>query len=183
MRALLATILLLLAGPTLAQQDFKAVPGSTLAYHLVHKLHTVTGTSKSVEGRARVLPDGTVQVAVRAPLDSFDSGNANRDAHMLEATGAAQSPYVSFKGVGSIQLPSTFPADLEVPLRGELTLKTPRPIDVPIHLHFDSAVRVSVSARFPVSLEEHQVERPSLVFVKVDDRIEIDAKLRMEVAQ
>jgi hypothetical protein len=170
---------LLLAAPTAAPRTFDVLPGSTLTYRLVHRFHTVTGVSRSVEGRARLLPDGTVQVALRAPLDSFDSGNSNRDAHMREATGAGTSPYVAFKGVGRMTPPDHYPVDEKVALRGELTLKTTRPVEVATEVRFESADRASVKSTFPVSLEEHQVERPSLMFVKVEDKVEIDAQLTL----
>ena len=170
---------LLLAAPAAGPRTFDVLPGSTLTYRLVHKFHTVTGVSRSVEGKARLLPDGTVQVAVRAPLDSFDSGNSNRDAHMREATGSGTNPYVAFKGVGRMNPPDHFPVDEKVALRGELTLKTTKPVEVPTEVRFESPDRASVKTTFPVSLEEHGVERPSLVFVKVDDKIEIDAQLML----
>ena len=171
---------LLLASPEAVPRTFSVLPDSTLAYRLVHKFHEVNGVSRAVEGKARVLPDGTVQVMVRAPLDSFDSGNSNRDAHMLEATGAAQNPYVEFKGVGRLDAPDAHPSEARVALRGVLTLKTPRSIEVALTVRFDSADRAHAEASFPISLEEHHVERPSLMFVKVDDRVVIDAKLDLE---
>ncbi len=170
---------LVLSASATAPRTFDVLPGSTLTYRLVHRFHTVTGVSRAVEGKARILPDGTVQVMVRAPLDSFDSGNSNRDAHMREATGSGAQPYVAFKGVGRAPLPDRYPAELDVPLTGELTLKTPRPVEVTAHVRFASADHLTVTSKFPVSLEDHQVERPSLMFVKVDDRIVIDARLTL----
>ena len=63
---------------------------------------------------------------------------------------------------------------------GEVTLKTTRPAQIPVRIRFESADRATIESSFPVSLEEHQVERPSLLFVKVDDRIVIEAKLKVE---
>ncbi len=179
MHALLTTALLL-ATAAVEPRTYTVQPGSTIAYDLVHKFHAVHGVSRSVEGKARVLADGTVQVMVRAPLDTFDSGNSNRDAHMLEVTEAARNPYVVFKALGRLVPPSSYPADVKLQLRGELTLKTTRPIEVPVVVHFASPGRATLDAKFPVSLEEHQVERPSLLFVKVDDGITIEARLTLE---
>lgn len=167
-------------GSAAAPRTYTVLPGSALAYDLVHKFHQVHGVSRSVEGKARVLPDGTVQVMVRAPLQSFDSGNSNRDAHMLEVTEAARNPYVVFKGIGTLAPPSTYPADEQLELNGELTLKTTRPIRVPVVVHFASPERATLDAKFPVSLDAYDVERPSLMFVKVDDRITIEADLALE---
>jgi polyisoprenoid-binding protein YceI len=173
--ALLSALLLAAAAP----RTFDVLPGSTITYHVVHRFHSVTGVSRSIEGKARLLPDGTVQVAVRAPLDSFDSGNSNRDAHMREATGAGTNPYVAFKGTGTLPPPNHFPSEQKLELRGELTLKTTRPVEVPTEVRFESADHASATCTFPVSLEEHGVERPSLMFVKVEDRVEIVARLKL----
>jgi len=44
---------------------------------------------------------------VRAKVASFDSGNANRDAHMREATHEAAHPYVEVKGtMPALKLPA-----------------------------------------------------------------------------
>jgi hypothetical protein len=117
---------------------------------------------------------------VRAPLRSFDSGNSNRDAHMLEVTDVARNPYVVFKGVGTMNVPTSFPAEVQLPVQGELTLKTARPVEVRVQVRFESPDRASIDSTFPVSLERHEVERPSLMFVKVDDAITIEVKLKLE---
>lgn len=182
----LASLAPLAAALSLAAGDvprtFAVMPGSTLSYRLVHKLHEVTGVSKAVEGKARVLPDGGVQVVVRAGVDSFDSGNGNRDAHMREVTEAARYPLVQVKAVGAgVAAPASYPAAIELVLRGELTFHgRSRPLEVPAKVQFLSADRVTVEASFPVSLEAYGVERPSLLFVKVNDRIDLAAKLTLE---
>jgi polyisoprenoid-binding protein YceI len=163
-----------------APLDLSVRPGSTLAYRLVHKLHEVTGTSRAVEGRARLQPDGALQVMVRSRVDTFDSGNGNRDAHMLEATEAARFPFVTLKAVGTLPTPATYPARVEVTLRGELTFHgVARPVEVPVVVEFASARQASATATLPVSLEAHGVERPSLLFVKVDDALVVTARLSL----
>ena len=82
-----------------APRTFAVADGSTLSFRLRHPFHPVDGRSRAVEGRARWLPDGTVQVMVRARVDSFDSGNSNRDAHMKEVLEAARLPWVQLKAV------------------------------------------------------------------------------------
>ena len=41
------------------------------------------------------------EIGGRAPLDSFDSGNSNRDEHMKEAVEAARYPLVELKAATS----------------------------------------------------------------------------------
>src|SRR4051812_4949328 len=85
---------LCLAAPALRAEEAGATlsidpAASTVSYTIVHKLHKVQGKTAKVEGKGRILPDGKAQVMVRVPVESFDSGNANRDAHMKEAVEAA----------------------------------------------------------------------------------------------
>ena len=154
--------------------------GSTLSYKLIHKFHEVTGTARAVDGKARLQPGGEVQVMVRARVDAFDSGNGNRDAHMQEVTEAARYPHVLLKAVGAITLPTSYPAEVQVALQGELTFHgLSRPVTVAAKVTFTAPDAASVAASFPISLDGFGVERPSLLFVKVDDAVVITANLNL----
>jgi polyisoprenoid-binding protein YceI len=179
---------LLLATPALGQEAAaKArlysvrLTDSSLRYRLKHKLHEVEGTARPTEGKARILPDGTLQVAVRANVADFDSGNANRDAHMKEATEAAKYPVIEFKGVASgVKVPDTFPAKQTVLLKGQLTFHgVKQVVEVPMEVVFNSARDVSAEGRFVISLEAHKVERPSLMLVKVEDALVLETKFQL----
>jgi polyisoprenoid-binding protein YceI len=155
---------------------------SALVYHLKHKLHEVDGKAKPTEGKARILPDGTLQVAVRANVADFDSGNENRDAHMKEATEAAKFPTIEFKGVASgVKVPTTFPTEQSVVLKGQLTFHgVKQPVEVPMKVVFTSDSDVTAEGRFNISLEAHKVERPSLMMVKVNDALELETKFQLK---
>lgn len=155
---------------------------SALVYHLKHKLHEVDGKAKPTEGKARILPDGTLQVAVRANVADFDSGNENRDAHMKEATEAAKFPTIEFKGVAAgVKVPTTFPSEQSVVLKGQLTFHgVKQPVEVPMKVVFTSDSDVTAEGKFNISLEAHKVERPSLMMVKVDDALELETKFQLK---
>jgi polyisoprenoid-binding protein YceI len=173
-------LLLALLAPGDAPRTFAVAPGSTLAYHLKHPFHGVDGVSRAAEGKARMLPDGTVQVMVRARVDSFDSGNSNRDAHMQEVTDAARHPYVVLKAVADGVHLDAYPAEVDVPLRGALDLHgVTRELAFVARVRFESAERAVVTATFPVSLTAYGVARPSLVFVPVGDELAITAHLTL----
>ena len=57
-----------------------------------------------------------------------------------------------------------------------------RPVKVPLKLELKSADEVHVTGEFAVSLDEYEVERPSLFFVKIEDacKIEVNLVLRPE---
>jgi polyisoprenoid-binding protein YceI len=156
--------------------------GSALTYRLKHKLHVVEGKARPTEGKARLLPDGTLQVAVRANVADFDSGNSNRDAHMKEATEAAKFPTIEFKGVATgVKLPTAFPSEQAVVLKGQLTFHgVKQAMEVPLKVVFTSAREVSAEGQFQISLEAFKVERPSLLMVKVDDALDLETKFQLQ---
>ncbi|HEY3448305.1 MAG TPA: YceI family protein [Myxococcales bacterium] len=160
--------------------------GSTLSYGVVHKFHKVGAESREVEGRAALLPDGKVQVQVRAPVRSFKSGDSNRDAHMEEVLETSKYSYVTFKGLGQLTPPASFPAVTELALQGQLELHgRKRAENVPIKVEWTSPTQLRVKAAFNVSLDAYEIERPSLLFIKIEDAcaIGVDVALKGEAAK
>jgi len=185
--AVLAT--LLLSTSALAQEAAPAPrtysvrnSDSSITYRLKHTLHEVVGMARPTEGKARLLPDGTLQVAVRANVADFDSGNANRDAHMKEATEAPKFPVIEFKGLASgVKVPTPFPSEQTVTLKGQLTFHgVKQPVEVPLMVAFHSAQEATAEGTFDISLEAFKVERPSLMMVKVDDKLVLTQQLALE---
>jgi polyisoprenoid-binding protein YceI len=181
MRALTAFFALLLIGATAhadgAQEPRRfAVERGEVVYHLVHKLHHVEGRTQELRGRALLWPDGRVQAEVMAPVASFDSGNVNRDAHMKEVVEAARYPTLEVKVLCSGAHPASVPAG--APCKAQVDFHGVRQVlDAPVELTLGADQRVKAKTRFTVSLDAFRVERPSLLFVKVDDAIVIDAEL------
>jgi len=175
----LAILALLVAGadPQVLTLDPAA---SVVRFHVNHALHKVDGASRAVEGKAMLDADGTVRTMVRIPVQSFDSGDANRDSHMLETLQAGKFPHVVFKGVGKVSgtAPGGKPAD--VVLRGELDFHgVKRPVEVPVTVEFGRDGSARVRGKLTVSLEAHQVERPSMLTIKLDDDCTIAFDLKL----
>jgi len=88
---------------------------------------------------------------------------------------------VEFKGVSSgLSLPQKFPATLKVSLHGLLTfhgIQQEKTIDAT--LTFADTDHLRVASSFPISLDSFRVERPSLMFVRVEDKVVLDADLSM----
>ena len=153
---------------------------SALRFTVVHKLHRVEGNASSMEGKAIVKDDGTVLAMVRVPVASLHTGVGNRDEHMLEALEAGKFPFVVLKGLARLGAERQVPAG-PVTLDGEVDLhgvKTTAAIPLSLQLQPDGSVRARGS--FDVSLDAHGVQRPSLLFVKIEDacHIEFDLVLR-----
>src|SRR5271167_224150 len=88
----------LLAGaPALAQTDSQwALDQSTLTYHVSHPLHQTEGVSHAARGKG-VCHAGQCDFLIAVPVKSFDSGDSNRDLHMVQATRGAAFPIVSVR--------------------------------------------------------------------------------------
>jgi hypothetical protein len=155
---------------------------SVLRYNIVHKFHTVQGESKEVQGKALLRPDGTLQVMVRAPIASFQSGDGNRDEHMRETLAEPQYPYVVYKGVAKLNAATAgLPPRFDLVLDGELDFHgRKRAEKVTVRIESSGPGNARATGRFVVSLDRYQIERPSLLFIKIDDACAIDFDLRLK---
>jgi len=156
---------------------------SSLRFHLAHPLHHVDGHAKTMEAKAVLSPDGQLKAMARAQVATFDTGDANRDANMREVLEPDRFPYVVIKATGHLATPSSLPAEVPLKLAAELDLHgVKRQMEIPVKVRLEPGGAARVSGSFPVSLEAHKIERPSLLFKKVDDtcRIDLDLVLRPE---
>ncbi len=86
--------LLLFALPAVCQTDTNWVLGqSTLTYYVTHPIHHVQGSSHAARGKG-LCHAGECDFLIAVPVKSFDSGDSNRDLHMLQVTRGAQYPMV-----------------------------------------------------------------------------------------
>jgi polyisoprenoid-binding protein YceI len=180
-----ALLAFLLVAAASADRTYAVDPSrSVVRYHIVHKLHRVSGHTSQIEGRGVLHRDGRVRAMVRVPVASFDSGERNRDADMREAVEASRFPFVVFKGTTKLDgNAATAGTSAAATMPGEIELhgvKRPVEVSLTIELSPDGSARARGS--FEVSLEAHGVDRPSLLFVKIEDtcRIDVDLLLREE---
>ena len=161
----------------------KTLEQGTLAYKVVHKLHEVTGTTRKLEGLARLQSGGPMLVQVRAPVGSFDSGNSNRDAHMREATHEPLHPFAEVKGtLPPLTLPLSGPQDVTLEARVELN-GIQQKQTIPVHLEPSGQRGVRARFSFPISLDSFHVERPELLLIKIDDKATISGDLLFSVRE
>jgi hypothetical protein len=69
---------------------------STLTYHVSHPLHQTDGVSHAARGKG-ICHEGQCDFLIAVPVKSFDSGDSNRDLHMLQVTRGAQFPLVTVR--------------------------------------------------------------------------------------
>ena len=141
---------------------------STVTYAATHPLHKWEGVSRDVNC-AILYNDETrlpESVAVSIKVASFDSQNNNRDSHAVEVLEGLKYPNVTFVS-----------SDVKTGEAGGLTAQgklTFHGVTKPATLQAvrkEAGGRLTLTGEFPVSMSDHNIERPSLMGLKTDDQM------------
>jgi hypothetical protein len=173
-RFLLAVLLALLAAlvpsSAFAQTDSQWIlDQSTLIYHVSHPMHEIDGTSRGAKGKG-VCHAGQCNFLIAVPVKTFESGDTNRDLHMIEVTRGAQYPMIIVRARFS-QADTGAPwihADLEIQFSGQ----TAHYAQVPFQRVAEgNAVRITGS--IPLTCSDFKIDRPSFLTVPIKNEIPI----------
>jgi hypothetical protein len=161
---------LLFAVPVFAQADKQWVlDQSTLSYHMSHPMHEVDGVSHAAKGKG-VCHAGQCDFLIAVPVKSFDSGDSNRDLHMIEVTLGAQYPMVIVR----TQFPeaatadTTIHADLDVQFAGQTAHYKNVPFQRTVHGN-----EVEISGTVPATCSDFKIVRPSFLTVPIKNEIPV----------
>ncbi len=149
---------------------------STLSYHVSHPLHQIDGVSHAARGNG-VCHDGQCDFLIAAPVKSFDSGDSNRDLHMLQVTRGAQFPMVTVR----TRLPesalneSNLSLDLDVEFAGQ----TARYAHIPFQQNTEGTQH-RITGTIPAKVSDFKIEPPSLLTVPIknDMPVKVDMTWR-----
>ena len=142
---------------------------ATLSYHVSHPLHQTDGVSKQARGKG-VCHAGQCDFLIAVPVKSFDSGDSNRDLHMIQVVRGGEFPLVQVRA----QVPETAASsssvmlDLEIEFAGQ----TAHYKQVPFQL----AVKgnsVRITGRIPSTLSDFKIDPPKLLTVPVKDEMPV----------
>jgi len=168
-RTLLVFLLLALSKPAVGADSQWVLERSTLTYHVSHPLHQIDGTSHAARGKG-VCNAGECDFLIAVPVKSFDSGDSNRDLHMLQAARGAQFPLVTVRTrVAEADFGSTtIRADLEIQFAGQ----TAQFRLVPFQLTKQGA-QIQLSGSIPATLSDFKIDPPSLLTIPVKNEIPV----------
>jgi hypothetical protein len=164
------TACLVLSLPALCQADTQWVlQQSTLTYHMSHPMHQVDGVSRAAKGKG-VCHAGQCDFLIATPVNSFDSGDSNRDLHMIQVTRGAQFPMVVVRTMIPEQSPpsGTIYADLEVQFAGQ-TVKYN-------HVPFKKATNgneVRITGTVPATCSDFKIDPPSFLTIPIKNEIPV----------
>jgi hypothetical protein len=146
---------------------------STLSYHMSHPMHQVDGVSHAAKGKG-TCHAGQCSFLIAAPVKSFDSGDTNRDLHMLETTRGAQFPMIvvrtSFREAEINS--SSMPVDLEVQFAGQTAHYS--------HVAFQQVSeggQIRISGTIPTTCSDFKIDRPSFLTVAIKNEIPVKVEM------
>jgi hypothetical protein len=168
-RKLLPLLLLVSSTTLIAADHLWVLKQNTLAYHVSHPLHQTDGVSHAARGKG-ICHDGQCDFLIAVPVKSFDSGDSNRDLHMIQVTRGAEFPMVTVR----TRLPesdansSTIKADLDIEFAGQ-TAHYPQ---VPLEVSTQGSEK-HITGTIPATLKDFKIEPPSLLAMPVKNEVPI----------
>ncbi|MCP4872466.1 MAG: YceI family protein [Proteobacteria bacterium] len=144
------------------QYDAALLPGGASA----------TGTFDPAE-----IANTRATVSIR--VDKFNSDNVRRDSHMMETMEGLIFPTIDWT-VKDFQGPTGpfKPGSYEAKASGPLTVHgVTLSLVAPVTMNVAEDGTVTVESNFSISLEEFGIDRPTLVFVPIEDQVPISVKM------
>jgi hypothetical protein len=167
-------VLFLLAPSALLGADAQWVlQKSTLTYHLSHPLHKTDGVSHAARGKG-ICHAGQCDFLVAVPVRSFESGDSNRDLHMIQVVRGAQFPMVTvrFRLPEDAASSTTIHADLELQFAGQ----TVEYKQVAFQ-HVTQGNEALVSGTIPATLSDFKIEPPTLLAIPTKNEMPVRVKM------
>ena len=146
---------------------------STITYSMHHPLHSWTGESKDVTSIILIDENRNIitQVAVSVKISSFDSKNANRDSHVMEATEALTFPVITFSSTSIKQEGNKIIVTGTMKFHG---------VSQPVTFEAEKTMvkdKAEITGNFVVKMTQFQIKPPSLMGVATDDDIKLAFKM------
>ncbi len=146
---------------------------STLTYYISHPLLEVYGASHAARGKG-ICHAGQCNFLIAVPVKSFNSGDTNRDLHMIEVTRGALYPMVVVRATfpqGEIHA-QWIQADLQVQFAGEAARYT--------HVPFQRAEQgreVQIAGTIPLTCSDFKIDRPTFLTVPIKNEIPLRVEM------
>ena len=167
------SVIFLFSTLALAADSQWVVQQGTLTYHVSHPLHQSEGVSHEVRGKG-ICHEGQCDFLIAVPVKSFESGDSNRDLHMIQVTRGAEFPMVTVR----TRLPesdansATIQADLEIQFAGQ----TAHFKQVPFQLA-KVGNQIRITGTIPATLSDFKIDPPTLLTMPVKNEIPVRVDL------
>ncbi|HEY6446197.1 MAG TPA: YceI family protein [Acidobacteriaceae bacterium] len=172
MKLAVAVFLLAATIPTRAQNQW-VLQQSSITWHITHPVHEVDGASHAAKGKGNCAA-GACDFLIAVPLNTFSSGDSNRDLHMLQVVRGAQYPMVVVRThVRQAELSAaTIHADLEIQFSGQTVHYSQVPFTRTQH-----GSDVEIAGSIPATCSDFKIDRPSFLTVPIHNEIPVTIDL------
>ncbi|HLY60463.1 MAG TPA: hypothetical protein VKV95_06820 [Terriglobia bacterium] len=146
---------------------------STLTYHVSHPLHQLDGVSHGARGKG-TCHDGDCDFLIAATVKSFDSGDSNRDLHMLQVTRGGDFPMVVVRTKfpeAEISSPIIH-VDLEIQFAGQ----TVHYKQVPFQ-RFTDGKDIRITGTIPATVSDFKIDPPKLLTLPIKNEIPVKVEM------
>ncbi len=170
MKRLVFFAVLVVARPLVAAPQAQWVlDQSTLTYFVSHPLHETEGVSHAARGKGTCSND-ECNFLIAVPVKSFDSGDSNRDLHMLQATRGAQYPMITVRTrvPENAAASPTGRADLEIEFAGQTAHYKQVAFQVT-----SKGDETRITGTIPATLSDFRIDPPSLLTIPVRNDIPV----------
>jgi hypothetical protein len=169
MRHILLLAAALVAPAALPAQSQWVLQKSTLTYHMSHPVHELDGSSTAAKGKG-TCQNGTCSFLIAAPVNTFQSGDSNRDLHMVQTTRGAEFPMVVVRTTfaESEITSSTLNVDLDVQFAGQ----TAHYQQISFH-RSGSGADVHITGTIPATCSDFKIDRPTFLTVPIKNEIPV----------
>ena len=146
---------------------------STLTYHVSHPMHESEGVSHAARGKG-VCHAGECDFLIAVPVKSFDSGDTNRDLHMLQVVRGGQFPVITVRTrlPESAAANTSIRADLEIEFAGQtVTYK-----QISLQQSTEGG-GTRITATIPATLAAFKIDPPTLLAIPVKNEMPVRVDL------
>lgn len=143
---------------------------SSIVYFMSHPMHDWDATAKTFK-TVITYDDATKQISSVASVvkvQSFDSGNSNRDSHAIEVLDALRNPNITFVSNDIKQDGNNVTIDGKLTFHGvtkPATLNATRK---------DAKSTMTITGKMDVNMTDHGVKPPGLMGIAAKENIRID---------
>lgn len=168
---ILLVIVCFLPARSIGATETWALDHSTVTYTVNHPLKTASGISKDAKGKGQC-DKGKCQFLIATPVKSFDSGDSNRDLHMLEVTRGGENPMVVVRTDFDERALSKNPVLLNFDI--EFAGKKATYRDVPFDMVSKDRGAAQIKGMITIKLSDFSITPPSLLTMSIKDEVPIE---------
>ncbi|PJZ52233.1 YceI family protein [Leptospira adleri] len=162
--------LILFSLPSFASDVLK----KEITFFAIHPMKEVHGVCKEVQiDSPKILAAGSgyklgSPFQIKVPVLKLHTGDESRDSHILEILGYPDTPEIL------VLIESVTQSGESYSIKGKLTIHgVTQSFDSPAKVEPKDAGQIRVSGKLDIKFSDFKLERPSLLFVKAKEEIEI----------